>query len=768
MSERAETRYECDVLVIGAGVSGYCAAIQAGRCGCETILLEKEEVLGGNAGPKLGVGITGAARYNPCATETGILQEIREEACRVEAFTHTTGGVGGYSISRRFEAVVQQFLEEAGVTILKRHYAREPVMEAGRISAVIAEDMAAFRTVRIDVRDCVIEASGDGEIGVRADADFDVGSEGRGEFGERSAPPERTDEVQGTSLVAIAHRTDREVTFIPPSGTPKFTPRVWMSSLSSYLHHHDGWFRGKDLMFLYVTETGGRMDTVRDDAEIYEALLKQLWAEWDHIKNGPHAAEAANWDLLWVSPRAGKRESRRLLGPHVLTQQDVEEGRRFPDDIAYGGHDLDDHKPLGEGSNIVAISVPPMYGIPYRCCYSRNIANLLLAGRLISATHIAHSSSRIMATGAVIGQAVGTAAWLCHRHNCSPHQVYEQHIDSLQARLLSDDATLLARPHVRADDLAREATPSATSELRFNDREIARFVPLIADGGVILWDWPEAMDGIDLFLRNRGEQDEELALRIDRASPERRWKTKDEYREFGRNDLRDGAFECLHETTVSVPAGHEGWLQVETGGLHLGAKDAASDDDRLLISLAESRGLQWAVTETACPIARMVEHSHTSPRWRVIGEMAALRLHPAPPVGEAASVINDHVRRFSTAPTNMWMSDPRRGMPQQLRLRWEETRTISRVELIFDTLYEDRRENPWEAQGRAAGMCVRDYEVIAVTEQGAGSVATVRNNYNRRRSHAFEPVPASELRIRVLRAHDDRYGARIYRVSAFQ
>ncbi|MGC9316777.1 MAG: FAD-dependent oxidoreductase [Armatimonadota bacterium] len=768
MTDEAQKRYECDVLVIGAGVSGYCAAIQAGRCGCETILIEKDEVLGGNAGPKLGVGITGAARYNPYATETGILQEIREEACWADAFTHTIGRTNGYSISRRFEAVVQQFLEDAKVTTLKRHYARRPIMDGERIAAVMVEDMAAFQTVRIEVRDCVIEASGDGEIGVRAGADFDMGSEGRDEFGERSAPAQRTDEVQGTSLVAIAHKTDREVTFIPPAGTPELTPRVWMSSLSSYLHHHGGWFAGNELMFLYVTETGGHMDTIGDDAEIYETLLQQLWAEWDHIKNGPHAEEARNWDLLWVSPKAGKRESRRLMGDYVLTQHDVEQGRRFDDDIAYGGHDLDDHKPLDAGSNIVAVSIPPMYGIPYRCCYSRNIGNLLLAGRLISATHLAHSSSRIMATGAAIGQAVGTAAWLCHRHGCSPREVYRHHIDVLQERLLADDATLLGKPHVRDADLARDATLTATSELRLNDLQPGRFVPLIADAGVVLWDWPQVLESMELYVRNASSSSQELTVRIDRARRDRRWKTKDEFREFGRNDLRDEAFERVYHTDAAVPAGHEGWVSVDTSGLELGATDAACDDDRLLISLAENQSIEWAVTTGPCPIAGMVEHSHTRPRWSMLGEMAAIRLRPAPPVGEAANAVNEYTRRLGTAPTNMWMSDPDRGMPQELRLQWDEPQAISRVELVFDTLYRDRHDAPWESRKRAAAMCARDYDIIALTDDGWRRIAATRGNHNRRRSHEMKPLVARGLRIRVLSAHDNSYGARIYRVSVFE
>ena len=123
----------------------------------------------------------------------------------------------------------------------------------------------------------------------------------------------------------------------------------------------------------------------------------------------------------------------------IVTQTDAEAGRLFEDDIAYSGHDLDDHKPLGEGGNIFSHSVPPMFGIPYRACFSRNVPNLLLAGRLISATHIAHSSTRLMRTGGAIGQAVGYAAALCCKYDCTPRAVYTEHLAELLDSLLAAD-----------------------------------------------------------------------------------------------------------------------------------------------------------------------------------------------------------------------------------------------------------------------------------------------------------------------------------------
>jgi hypothetical protein len=761
--------HHCEVLVIGSGVSGYCAAIQAGRCGCSTILLEKDEVLGGNSGPNLGVGITGADRYAHYAAETGIVQELQEDGCWTDAVTHISGGTMGYSIHRRFEAVVQEHLERAGVKVLKRHYARQPIVEGSRIVGVIAEDLAAFRTVRIEVSGFVIEASGDGEIGALAGAHFDWGTEQRDEYGERSAPEQRTDRVQGTSLVAIAHRTNREVRFIPPAGTPDFIPRVWHASMGSFLHHHAGWFSdSKDLFFLYVTETGGHLDTIRDDGLIYEMLLKQLWAEWDHIKNGPHAEEARCWDLLWVSPKAGKRESRRFVGDYVLTQTDLEAGRTFEDDIAYGGHDLDDHRPWGEGSDIFAHSIPPLYGVPYRACYSRNLDNLFLAGRLISATHLAHSSTRIMRTGAAIGQAVALAAALCLKRDCSPRELGRKHLAELQQELLRRDATILGKANADPDDLARTARVSATSEVRFNEQAVGPLVPLIAPAGVLLWDWPPRLDGVEMYLHNASDVEQELALTILGSKRDPKWTTTDDWHAWGWNDLRDEAFATVHRTSGVLRPGSEGWFELDLGGIDLGPKDAASDADSVLIGVDANPAVLWAMADRPSEIAEAVEHSHHSPRWKPLGAMGTMRLTPTPPLGEASNVLNGFHRRFSRAPLNMWLSDPRDGLPQTLTLEWETAQTLSRVCLTFDNLARLTHDNPWHAGTRVSPMLARDYEVSAWRDGEWTTVLDVADNYHRWRVHDLQPVTTTSLRLTVKATWGEGFGARVYEIRAYR
>jgi len=170
--------------------------------------------------------------------------------------------------------------------------------------------------------------------------------------------------------------------------------------------------------------------------------------------------------LDWLGFLPGKRESRRYVGDHILTQNDVRAEGRFDDIVAYGGWSMDDHFPEGfyhqGGCPTIFHPVPSPYGIPYRCLYSKNIDNLFFAGRNISVTHTAMSSCRVMLTCSILGQAVGTAAALAVKHGLSPRGVYERKLVELQNQLMDDDCFLpwKQRP---VGTLAREAILTASS-----------------------------------------------------------------------------------------------------------------------------------------------------------------------------------------------------------------------------------------------------------------------------------------------------------------
>jgi hypothetical protein len=196
-------------------------------------------------------------------------------------------------------------------------------------------------------------------------------------------------------------------------------------------------------------ERGGDRDSIHDAERLRDELLRITWGVWDFIKNRNPATreEAANWAVDWIQFLPAKRESRRYLGDHVLTQNEVEAEGRFDDLVAYGGWTMDDHHPAGfraarlGAPATVFHPAPAPYGIPYRCLYSRNVANLMFAGRVASCTHAAMSSTRVQGTGAVMGQAAGTAAAMAMHKGLSPRGVGD-HVRELQQQLLADDAYL--------------------------------------------------------------------------------------------------------------------------------------------------------------------------------------------------------------------------------------------------------------------------------------------------------------------------------------
>ena len=402
-----------DVLVIGGGLPGVCAAIAAAENGADVTLVERGMTLGGNSGPEIGVHPSDAHRFHPYAVSTGIVGRLIENAAFHAAKTNSAGY--HYNISSQWDGILSAALKKAGVRLLRRHYAHTPEVEDYKITAVYCEDTATYKRVKINVGTAVIDASGDGSVSALAGALWRQGREGKDEFGERSAPPKADSITMGSSLVALVRDAGRPVPFVPPEGTPPFSP-----GYAGMVELHPG--PGDTLYFFFPTETGGEIDTVEDDHVIYERLLGHLYSAWDRIKNEVCVGEAKNWELLWVSPRVAKRESRRFIGDYTLTQTDVEEGRIFDDAVAFGGFAIDLHDPRPESPQYVKInyySMPPIYTIPYRCICSKNIGNLLFASRLLSVTHLAHGSVRLQRTLSQIGQAAGTAAALCKIYNCS-------------------------------------------------------------------------------------------------------------------------------------------------------------------------------------------------------------------------------------------------------------------------------------------------------------------------------------------------------------
>lgn len=418
-----ERIHEVDFCVVGGGMAGLCAAVAAARHGARVALMQDRPVLGGNASSEVRMWICGAHGDNH--RETGIVEEIELE-------NNYRNPTSNFSV---WDSVVYETARFApNLTLLLNCSCTAAGMDGRRIAWVKGWQTTAetWHTVRARFfADC----SGDSILAPLTGAECRRGREARAEFNEDIEPEQADDRTMGMSCLFQVRETPAPKPFIPPSWANVY-------ATDADLPNRGHGFTG--LSNFWWLELGGEADSIHDTEALRDELLKVAFGVWDHIKNrGNHGAD--NWELEWVGFLPGKRESRRYLGDHVLTQNDIRAEGRFDDLVAYGGWSMDDHHPGGlrwPGPPTIFHPAPSPYGIPYRSLYSRNVENLFFAGRNSSCTHAAMSSTRVMATCAICGQAVGTAASLAARYDTSPRGIYNDHLRELQQALLDDDCYL--------------------------------------------------------------------------------------------------------------------------------------------------------------------------------------------------------------------------------------------------------------------------------------------------------------------------------------
>ncbi|MFA5203812.1 MAG: FAD-dependent oxidoreductase [Lentisphaeria bacterium] len=419
------SKHQVEFCVIGGGLAGLCAAVAAARRGVKTLLMHDRPVLGGNASSEVRMWVCGA--HGDHNRETGLIEEILLDNLR-------RNPAANFSL---WDSILYEKARfQDNLTLLLNTTCLDAVMDGHRIRSVKGWQLTA-ETWHEVAADCFADCSGDSILAPLTGAEFRLGREARGEFNEDIEPEVADAKTMGMSCLLQARETNRPCGFTPPAWAHRYPS---CGALPHRGHRLEG------CQNFWWLEIGGEGDILHDAETNRDELLKIAFGVWDHIKNHCRDKdEFRNWDLEWVGFLPGKRESRRYVGDHVMTQNDVRAGGAFPDVVAYGGWSMDDHHPAGfrhPGEPTVFHPAPSPFGIPYRCLYSRNITNLFVAGRNISVTHAAMSSCRVMATCALLGQAVGTAAAIASRQKISPRAVGQQHLDELQQALLDDDCRL--------------------------------------------------------------------------------------------------------------------------------------------------------------------------------------------------------------------------------------------------------------------------------------------------------------------------------------
>ena len=435
-------QHEVDICVVGGGMAGLCAAIAAARNGARVALLQDRAVLGGNASSEVRMWICGA--HGRDYAEAGILEEIKLE----NLYRNPDRNYPLWDTVLYEKAAYQD-----GLQLHLSCAVCEVQMDGDRIASVRAWHLTRQCWLEVAAKQ-FIDCSGDSILRLSG-APTRWGHESCHEFDEPAAPEFPDRQTMGNSILIQLREID------PADHRPFIAPE-WANT---YDDSHPRLKNAKPVGHnFWWLEIGGEQDTCDDADEIRDELYRIAFGAWAFIKNHPDG-RGHSWELEWIGALPGKRENIRYVGAHTMCQREIEECGKYADIIGHGGWAMDDHPPAAfnnQGEGTTFYPTPSPYGIPYRSLFSLAVPNLSFAGRNISATHIAMSSTRVMATCAVMGQAIGTATALCIKHQCDHQQVHAEHLGELQSQLQDDDQWLPGRerhpgPLTRAASLAQDA-----------------------------------------------------------------------------------------------------------------------------------------------------------------------------------------------------------------------------------------------------------------------------------------------------------------------
>ena len=396
-----------DLVVVGGGYSGMGAAISAARMGCRVALIQNRPVLGGNGSSEVRVWSMGLIRRGKYPRVGEIVEEFCDRARK------SPGTYEEFEDNKK-ERIVRA---EPNIDLFLNHHAYRVEKNGSRIAAVNAFDTRTSEHKRFVGR-LYVDCTGHGTIGFLADASWDMTPKGR----------------MGMSNMWAWDEGDVDVAF---PETP-WALDLEMKDFPYPRDHHGQWF----------WEGGFDKDPIREAEQIRDWNLRAVYGAFNAMKNRDGADQHKTAYLTWIAFIGGPRESRRLLGDLVLTQEDIVAKREFKDGCVPSTWSIDLHYPKKQYAEkfpdnpFISIAKHDRridrsfgYPVPYRCFYSRNVDNLFMAGRCISVTHEALGTTRVMKTCGMMGEVVGRAASVCVKENCLPRAVYTHHWEKMDELL---------------------------------------------------------------------------------------------------------------------------------------------------------------------------------------------------------------------------------------------------------------------------------------------------------------------------------------------
>lgn len=405
---------DVDVLVVGAGPAGFGAAVAAGRQGARTMLIEQSGMVGG-------VATAGLMSHWTGETRGGLYEELLDRSSRplpsgVDLGIH--GQARQIIDHEHLKSVMLTMLAEAGVRVQLYTFASAPLIKGNRVTGVMTESKAGRQAL---LAQTVIDASGDGDMAAAAGARYYKGRE----YDGKMQPMTLMLKVGGVDTSQVTYVPGFEDTYPLGDSDLQSEARKVLPYPSGHVLIYPSSLPGTVVLNMtnaIQVDGTNPADLTRADAQCRSQIEPILAFLRARVRGFSQAY------LIQSSSSIGVRETRHFLGEKTLNETDILEARVFDDWVVTRARfNFDVHNLEGAGLDETGVQrhfrQERGYTIPYGCLLPASVDGLLLAGRCISGTHMAHSSFRVMPICVNIGQAAGTAAALAARLGVVARQV---------------------------------------------------------------------------------------------------------------------------------------------------------------------------------------------------------------------------------------------------------------------------------------------------------------------------------------------------------
>lgn len=728
--EPKAVRLDADLVIVGGGLAGTCAAITAARSGIKVVLVQDRPVLGGNASSEVRLWGLGATSHmnnnNRWAREGGVIDEILVE----NMYRNKEGN------TLIFDTILlEKVIEESNITLLLNTSAYDVTKSDGDTIESVTAFCSQNSTTYQLYAPLFCDASGDGIVAFQAGAAFRMGAESAEEFSEKFAPTEEYGYLLGHSIYFYTKDVGKPVKFVPPS---------YAIDDIEQIPRYRSFNTATDGCRLWWIEYGGRLDTVHETETIKWQLWKVVYGVWNYIKNSGKFPDAENLTLEWVGQIPGKRESRRFEGDYMMIQQDIIEQRHHYDAISFGGWSIDLHPADGVFSERPGCDqwhAKGVYQVPYRTQYSKNIKNLFIAGRIMSASHVAFGSTRVMLTLASAAQSVGVAAALCVARNLLPRDIADE--DNI--KLLQRDLQRVGQyiPQFKLEDnenLVTQATVSASSNFCLDSLpddgpklqdfpSYAQMIPVQAGK------MPKVSITVDIAEATQLEVELRTSSKVFNQSPDVTLKTCVFDLDAGDNQTVTINFD------TSIDEARYIFICVIRNPhvtLHLSNQRVTG-----LLAVNQRRE-QYPPTDIGVEIFEF----WTPPR-RPAGHNIAMTFNPPINGFDPSNVINGTSRPVSSA--NAWVADVSDETPT-LDIQWAVPQAINKMTLMFDTDWDHAMET--SLLGHPEDVMPFTVKHYRIKDSHGDVIVEIDDNHQTVNHLTFdETVETDQLQIEVVSSH---------------